>query len=114
MATVANDINDAIVWWWQLGHDILGEPFNDDVDRPIAGFEQVSQAPFDNSLGAPASQLLQHFTSGVDGLHHDQPAQQKSVLAFPHPGHASKDDGDERWQVGQLKHEMSPRIDTTR
>jgi len=55
MATIANDIKNAIVWGWQLGHDLLGEPFNEEVDRPVAGFEQASQAPFGDRLGIPAS-----------------------------------------------------------
>jgi len=58
--------------------------------------------------GAPASQLVQRFASAIDGLHPDQPAKKKSVLAFPHAGHISKDDADENWQVGQFEHGLSP------
>ncbi len=74
MAAIANDINDAVVGRRQLRHHIVGKPFNDQVDRPITGFEQASQAPFGNLLRTPASQLVQGFSARIDRMHDDQPA----------------------------------------
>jgi hypothetical protein len=90
------------------GDDIVYQPFDEQVDTPIAGFEQASQAPLSDTPWTPTSQVVQGFASGIDGLHHDQPAEQKPVLAFPHAGHTSKDGGDEGGQVGQFEHGLSP------
>lgn len=65
------------------GDGIVCEPLNEQVDRPIAGFEQASESPFGNLPWAPAGPLVQGFAAGRDGLHRDEPAENQSVLALP-------------------------------
>lgn len=108
MTAIANDIDRAIICRRQGSDDIVGEPCDEQVDTPITGFEQASQAPLGDLSWTPMSQVLQGFPSRIDGLHDNQPAQNQSVVAFPHTGHASKHGGDERRQVGQLEHRLSP------
>jgi hypothetical protein len=78
------------------------------MDGPIAGAEESSQSPFGDLPGAPARQFVQRFAARIDGLHDDEPTENQSVLALPHAGHAVKHGGDERGQIGQDEHGLSP------
>jgi hypothetical protein len=51
---------------------------------------------------------MQGFTTRINGLHDDQPAANQTMLAFPYPGYALKHGGDERGQIGQDEHGLSP------
>ena len=104
LATVANEIQNAVGWGWQGGEKILSHPSDEQVDVPIGRFEDASKAPGGDGSGRPPRHLLQGFASGIEGLHEDEPAEHEAMVAFPNAGHALKIGGDESGQIREGDH----------
>jgi hypothetical protein len=93
VAAIAKEIQDAIRWCGQGGHETLCQPPHEEMHVPIAGFEQAAKAPGGDGGGGPPGHLFQGLAPGRDGLHEDEPTEDKTMATAPHRGHAAKDHG---------------------
>jgi len=48
--------------------------------------------------------VVEGLTSGIEGLHENEPAQHEAMVNFPNAGHTSKIGGDESGQISKGDH----------
>ena len=92
----------------KTGQHFLRPPREQQVDTPIAGFEQTPKSPVRDPGRRPTGQLFQGLSTRINRLQENQPAQQQTVTAFPHPRHAAKQRINEPGHVGKYQHQSIP------
>jgi len=106
VTAITHKIEGTVFRWWQGVQGFLHPPLHEQMDIPIACFQQAAEAPYGDRGRGPTSEFFQGFAPWKEGLHENQPAQNEAMPTFPDTRHPAKQDRDEQGQIGDRDHSM--------
>src|SRR5918992_2070246 len=106
---ITHEKEGAIFGRWQGVQGFLAPPFYQHMDIPVGRFKHTTKAPGGHLGRGPVGKLFQSFPPWEERLHDHEPTEDETVTMSPNAGHTTKEDSDEKRQIGNRNHSRSRR-----